>query len=114
MPGEDKLEGHSSMNAKVEKGMSSSKMKRQQVESLYAPTMVPKAPDKWGIVNVSSKRQVERLPVDNNDDEVFTLPHVFRTDSARNARNPCGIRVSPHRIVINQMSAFTCVTFRAD
>ena len=34
--------------------------------------------------------------------------------SARNARNPCRIRVSPHRIVINQMSAFTCVTFRAD
>ena len=29
--------------------------------------MVPKAPDKWGIVNVSSKRQVERLPVDDND-----------------------------------------------
>ena len=30
--------------------------------------MVPKAPDKWGMVNVSSKRQVERLPVDDNDD----------------------------------------------
>ena len=49
--------------------MSSSKMKRRQVESLYAPTMVPKAPDKQGIVNVSSKRQVKRLPVDDNDDE---------------------------------------------
>ena len=29
---------------------------------------MPQAPDKWGIVNVSSKRQVECLPVDDNDD----------------------------------------------
>ena len=56
MPGKDKLEGHSNMNAKAEKGTSSSKMKRQQVESLYAPTTVPKAPDKRGIVNGPSKR----------------------------------------------------------
>ena len=58
MPGRDKLEGHSNMNAKVKKGTFSSKKKQQQVKSLYAPTMVPKAPDKQGIVNVSSKRQV--------------------------------------------------------
>ena len=45
------------MNAKVEKGMSSSKKKQQQVESLYAPTTVPKALDKRGVVNVASKRQ---------------------------------------------------------
>ena len=31
MPGEDKLEGHSNMNAKVEKGTSLSKMKHRQV-----------------------------------------------------------------------------------
>ena len=43
MPGEDKLEGRSSMNAKVEKGTYSSKKKQRQVESLYAPTTVPKA-----------------------------------------------------------------------
>ena len=30
---------------------------------------MPKAPDKRGIVNVSSKRQVEHLPVDDNDDK---------------------------------------------
>ena len=30
--------------------------------------MVPKAPDKRGVVNISSKQQVERLPVDDNDD----------------------------------------------
>ena len=69
MPGEDKIEWRSNMNAKVEKGMYSSKKKQRQVESLYAPTTVPKAPDKQGIVNVSSKRQVECLPVDDNDDE---------------------------------------------
>ena len=57
------------MNAKVEKGTFSSKKKRRQVESLYARTTVPKAPDKRGIVNGSSKRQVEHLPVDDNDDE---------------------------------------------
>ena len=108
MPGENKLEGHSNVNAKVEKGTSSSKMKRRQVESLYAPTMVPKASDKRGIVNGSSKQQVEHLPVDDNDDEslegnddsdedgsrppsdeeedvvnmeLFTLPHQFLVDS---------------------------------
>ena len=63
------MKGHSNMNAKVEKGTFLSKMNRRQVESLYAPTTVPKAPDKRGIVNVSSKRQVGRLPVDDNDDE---------------------------------------------
>ena len=68
MPGKDKLEWHSNMNAKIEQGTSSSKKKQQQVESLYAPTTVPKALDKRGIVNVSSKRQVEHLPVDDNDD----------------------------------------------
>ena len=41
------------MNAKVEKGMFLSKMKCQQVESLYALTTVPKALDKRGVVNVS-------------------------------------------------------------
>ena len=68
MPGKDKLEGRSNMNAEVEKGMFSSKKKQQQVESLYSLTMVPKAPDKRGMINVSSKRQVEHLPVDDNDD----------------------------------------------
>ena len=29
--------------------------------------MVPKAPDKRGVANASSKRQVECLPVDDND-----------------------------------------------
>ena len=67
MPGEDKSEWHSNMNAKVEKGTFLSKMNRRQVESLYAPTTVPKAPDKRGVVNVSSKQQVERLPVDDNN-----------------------------------------------
>ena len=80
------------MNAKVEKGMFLSKMKCQQVESLYALTTVPKALDKRGVVNVSSKWQVECLPVDDNDDEsledndeseVFTLPPPIRADSAR-------------------------------
>ena len=68
MPGKDKLEGRSNMNAKVEKETSSSKMKQRQVESLYALTMVPKAPDKWSIMNLSSKWQVEHLPVDDNND----------------------------------------------
>ena len=68
MPGEDNFGWRSNMNAKVEKGMSSSKMKHRQVESLYAPTMVPKARDKRGVVNISSKGQVEHLPVDDNDD----------------------------------------------
>ena len=68
MPGEDELEWCSSMNAKVKKGTFSSKKKRQQVESLYTPTTVPKAPDKRTIVNGSAKWQVERLPVDDNDD----------------------------------------------
>ena len=63
MPGKDKSEWHLNMNAKVEKGMFSSKKKQQQVESLYTLTTVPKAPDKRGIVNVSSKWQVECLPV---------------------------------------------------
>ena len=30
---------------------------------------MPKAPDKRGVVNVSSKQQVKCLPVDDNDDE---------------------------------------------
>jgi len=68
MPVEDKIEWRSNMNAKVEKGTFLSKKKQRQVESLYALTTVPKAPDKWGIVNLSSKRQVERLPVDDNED----------------------------------------------
>ena len=68
MPGKDKLEWRSNMNAKVKKGMSSSKEKQRQVKSLYALTMVPKAPDKRGVVNVSSKQQVEHLPVDDNND----------------------------------------------
>ena len=29
---------------------------------------MPKALDKWGIMNLSSKRQVEHLPVDDNDE----------------------------------------------
>ena len=69
MPGEDELEWCSNMNAKVKKGTCSSKKKQQQVKSLYAPTTVPKAPDNRGVVNVSSKWQVEHLPVDDNDDE---------------------------------------------
>ena len=50
MPGEDKLEWHSNMNAKVEKGMFLSKKKQRQVKGLYAPTTLPKALDKWGII----------------------------------------------------------------
>ena len=69
MPGKDELEWCSNMNANVEKGTSSSRKKWQQVKSLYALTMVPKAPDKRGVVNVSSKQQVECLPVDDNDDK---------------------------------------------
>ena len=69
MPDKNKLKWHSNMNAKVEKGMSFSKRNQQQVKSLYALTTVPKASDKRGVVNVSSKRQVEHLPVDDNDNE---------------------------------------------
>ena len=75
------------MNAKVEKGTFSSKKKQQQVESLYAPTTVPKAPDKWGIVNLSSKRQVERLPVDDNDDESVRVGEGVLNKSTRKNTN---------------------------
>ena len=33
--------------------------------------MVPKALDKRGVVNISSKWQVEHLPVDDNDDALL-------------------------------------------
>src|SRR5271168_2893984 len=40
--------------------------------------------------------------------EVFTLPHLFRTASARTARNPCGIRV----LVLEFFLALLPVKFR--
>ena len=48
---------------------------------------MPKAPDKRGIVNGSSKWQVERLPVDDNDDasleDVRATPKSNSVDNVR-------------------------------
>jgi len=75
--------------------------------------MVPKAPDKQGIVNLSSKRQVERLPVDDNDesDEDGSRPPSDEEEDVVDAvlysppPNPSGVR-SDTRTVLGLCSDF--------